>query len=485
MKTLEEILDRKGRSIDTIISDLKQKSTSPPSWAIMAQVLNPDKHKIVGDKIGRQGKTIQTSAGTIYEDATRNTVGLELLLTERLNEFTFTLPVVREYEGIDGSEVRQEIAKAIEKIYEDVDIDNVNIERGDAFFKTCEVYTLWYTVMTPNTRYGFNSPGKLRCLVFSPNKDEVELYPLLDEYGDMVAMSIYFTRNKTQNDKVQYFETWTKNKHFKWKNDGSGWVDDLYYRDANGNIVYGEPVNIEKIPGVYAWKSEPSYKPGTPKLREDTEYTHSRDADTIAYNSAPVLKIAGEVRGHEQKGETRRIYRVENGGDVSYVGWNQATDATDKHIQRNMDWFWMLNQMPDISFKNLQSLGNIGYDSRQMMLTDAYLRIGKESKPLLQMLRREGNVVKAFLKKLNTRWNPEDIDAVTIKHKIQMYIPKDEKYEIEKRTMANGGKAIESQRESILRFGKSVDVQATLEEIQEENKVEQQASIAGVLESGI
>jgi len=486
MKSLEEILDRQGRSIETIITDLKQKSTSPPAWAELKKILDPNSHKIVDDDIGRPSKVVQTANGTRLEEAAKNTLGLEMLLVERLNEFMFTLPVVREYDGIGDSEVRQEIAKAIEKIYEEVDIDTVNIERGEAFFACCEVYTLWYTVMQQNTRYGFDSPAKLRCRVFSPKDDEVELYPLLDEYGDMLAMSIYFTNHKTEKEKVEFFETWTKDKHFKWVNDGNGWVDELYYLDAQGNTVYGQPIEILKIPGVYAWRKTAAYKPGTPELREDTEYMHSRDSDTIAYNNAPVLKIAGEVRGSEEKGETRRIYRVENGGDVSYVSWNQATEATDKHIQRNIDWFWMINQMPDISFKNLQSLGNIGYDARQMMLTDAYLRVGKESKPLLQMLRRESNVIKAFLKSMAQKdWSAEDIDAVVVKHKIQMYIPKDEKYEIEKRTMANGGKPIESQRESIQRYGKSVDAQATLEEIQEENKNEQQASIANVLEGAI
>lgn len=37
---------------------------------------------------------------------------------------------------------------------------------------------------------------------------------------------------------------------------------------------------------------------------------------------------------------------------------------------------------------------------------------------------------------------------------------------------ANGGKAIESQLESIERFGKSDDAQATLEQIQKENSAE-------------
>ena len=138
----------------------------------------------------------------------------------------------------------------------------------------------------------------------------------------------------------------------------------------------------------------------------------------------------------------------------------------------------MMNQMPDISFKNLMKLGSIGYDARQMMLTDTFLKIGEESRPLLQMFRRECNVIKAFLKLLNRGWSEDDIDAVTVKHIITPYIPKDEQLEIQKRMAANGGKPLESQKESIIRYGRSSDAEATMEQIEEEDKKSQEQKLA-------
>lgn len=483
MKNIDEILDR-NRSIETFIADLKEKSTTPPTWSSIKEVLYPDNHKIVKDKINRPDKVIKTEKGTRIEEAARLSIGLEELLVERISEFTFSLPVKREYVFDYNNDTHQDIVNAIEKIYENVDIDTVNMERGTSFFTSCEIFTLWYAVKTENNIYGFPSKYKLKCRTFSPDKDSVELYPLLDEYGDMKAFSIYYKTKETQSDEIEYFETWTKDKHYKWSNRGDGWEDEIVYRDGEDSVTYGDEIKILKIPGIYAWRDKPVYRTGTPELRQDIEYMHSRDTDVIAYNSAPVLKIAGAIKGQEQKGETRRIYRVENGGDVSYVGWNQSTEATEKHIQRNIDWFWMLNQMPDVSFKNLQSLGNIGYDARQMMLTDAFLRIGKETKPFLQFFRREFNVIKAFLKKMNIKWD-KDIDSISCKFTIQPYNPKDEKYEIEKRIMANGGKALESQKESIMRYGKSSDVDKTLGEIQEEKEKEQQASLANIMEGAV
>ena len=50
------------------------------------------------------------------------------------------------------------------------------------------------------------------------------------------------------------------------------------------------------------------------------------------------------------------------------------------------------------------------------------------------------------------------------------FIQNDELAEINKRMKANGGKAIESQLESIQRYGYSDDAQATLEQIQKEEE---------------
>lgn len=484
MKELSEILNR-NRPISDIISDLQRKSTTPPNWKELKKYIDPNGHEIKHDRTQRRDRVIETDNGSFIEEAARIALPLEALLIDRINQFTFTIPVKREYMNIEDSEDRKAIAFAMEKIYEEVDIDAVNIARGKDYFTTCEMFTLWYTVSSPNTLYGFESQYKLKCRTFSPQDDNVKLYPIIDEYGDMVVMSVAY-KGRVADEDVDFFETWTKDRHYRWKSKtGEGWTDEIYETIAASGIEYGNEVSIGKIPGIYAWKKEPTVREGTTELRKDAEYKHSEQSDILAYNVAPLIKVVGKMLGDEKKYESRRLIRVEQGGNVEYVSWNQATQAADSHTQRNIDWFWMFNQMPDVSFKNLQGMGNIGYDARQMMFTDAFLRVGEESKPLLQFMRRESNVIKAFLKEMNKRWKPEDIDAITVRHTITPYIPKDEKYEIEKRLSANGGKPIESQRESIARYGKSKDIDRTLEEMQRESESEQAARMANLMEGAV
>jgi hypothetical protein len=62
---------------------------------------------------------------------------------------------------------------------------------------------------------------------------------------------------------------------------------------------------------------------------------------------------------------------------------------------------------------------------------------------------------------------------------------RNEEAEINLRMKANGGKAIESQLESIERFGKSKDAQATLEQIQQESAKEKSVQMNSVFEGAM
>ena len=304
MKDVKEILDR-SRKISDIIADLSVKTVSPPSWDVMKHVLIPDMHEIVDDKNQRRDRVLDDGQ---VEEAARLFLGLEMLLSKRVNQFTFTIPVKREYGNLDNDD-RNAIAKAIERIYQEADIDTVNIERGRAYFSACEIFTLWYAVKKPHGLYGFKSEYKLKCQTYSPWEDNVKLFPLLDEYNDMIAMSMEYTK-KIAEEEVTFFETWGGGKHYKWSmRPGEEWKDEAVYKDGEGNVTLGDDIAIMKIPGVYAWRKTPIYEQGTPELRKDAEYKHSEDSDILAYNISPLIKVVGKMVGDEKKYESRRERR--------------------------------------------------------------------------------------------------------------------------------------------------------------------------------
>ena len=450
----------------TIITELKKKSVEVPDWAVLINDYEPTKHKIVNDLVGRKDRE---RSDHVLEKASRIYVGMEKLLSHRYNEYTFSIPPKRVYSKIDGNETRAAIANAIESIYKHARIDAVNLKRGLAYYAACEIFTIWYTVEKENSLYGFPSHYKLKCKTYSP-MDGYKLYPLIDEMDDMLAMS--FEYEKKVGDKTfTYFETFTADKHYLWRQDGlsaDGWTEITATMKDDGVIVHGEDIEIMKIPGAYLYRNAPVYH-GLTYIREEIEYTLSRNSDVIAYNSAPVLKVVGDIIGDESKGEGRRAFRVANGGDVSYVSWQQSIDALKYQVDMLIKLFFMQAQMPDVSFDNLKGLGSIGYDARQTLFTDAHLKIGDEAGAWTEFLERECNVIKAFLKKMNVKWASE-IDNVEVEHIITPFVQNDEKYEIEKWMKANGDKPLVGHLESIRKAGVSEDPDASFEEYMKEQQ---------------
>ena len=459
-----EELDFVGTA-DEVIGRLKQKSVCLPSWDVLLRDYEPSLHKIVSDKSGRKDKIRKD--GT-KDEAARIYLGLEKLLVKRMTEFMFAIPVKRIYHNTEGNETRQKIAKAIESVYKYARIDSENIKRGNAYFASCEIFTIWYVVRKQNTLYGFDSKYKLKCKTYSP-MDGVKLYPVIDELDDMLAMSFEY-KKKVGDEEITYFETYTSDRHYKWKQDGGGWVQ----------VGTVEEITRMKIPGAYVFRPVPVFH-GLTRIRSELEYTLSRNSDVIAYNAAPVIKIAGQIKGEEDKGESRRIYRVENGGDVSYVSWSQAIEALKYHVDTLLKLYWMQSQMPDVSFDNMKSLGNIGYDARQMLLTDAHLKVGDESGPWIEFFERECSVVKEFLKKMKTEWAGE-IDNIEVEHVITPFIQNDEDAMADRLFKLNGGKPVMSQLESIQHAGYSNDAQATLEQIRKEDAEASQSRIRNIFE---
>ena len=464
MDEITAILDS-SRPITDIISDLKEKSVDVPEWSKLLNDYEPTNHRIVNDKENRRDKV--KSDGQV-ERASRIHLGLEKLLTKRTTEFAFSIPVRRVFHNTEDNEKRQQIAKAIEAIYKYARIDSENIKRGNAYFASCEIFTIWYAVKKPNFLYGFTSKYKLKCKTYSP-MDGVKLYPLFDELGDMLAMSFEY-KKKVKDEEVTFFETYTANRHYKWKQQGGSWS------------IVTEPqiIKLMKIPGAYVYRPVPIYH-GLTHIREEIEYTLSRNSDVIAYNSAPVLKVTGELVGDEDKGESRRLFRLKNGGDVAYVSWTQAIEALKYHVETLLKLFFMQGQMTDLSFENMKNLGNIGFDARQMMLSDAHLKIGDEAGAWIEFFERECSVIKEFLKFMNTDWKDE-IDNVEVEHLLTPFIQNDEDSLINRCMKGNGGKAIFSQLESIRMAGYSNDPEETLKQIQEEDKVALQARMNSLFE---
>ena len=170
---------------------------------------------------------------------------------------------------------------------------------------------------------------------------------------------------------------------------------------------------------------------------------------------------------------------------MAYVSWQQSIEAIKHQIEILIDIYFMQAQLPDLSFKNMKSLGSIGFDARQTLLTDAHLKVGDEKSVIVEFLDREVNVVKEFLKSLNSKWK-DKIDEIEVENVITPFIQNDVKALVELLVKATGGNAIMPVLEAIKQLGWTTDAQKWLDQIvAEEKKRSEVSSVKNVFETGV
>lgn len=454
MATIDEII-KDGRPAVDIISDLKEKSICVPAWRDLEKEYNPKKHPVMNRA---KYQDVINEDGTI-DYVTRVTYDLQRLAAKRITELCFGTPVKRVYKATTDKE--KEAAKILEAIMECNRIDTVNIERGEMLFAGCEVMTLWYAVNSENDLYGVESPIKIRCRNFSPMQG-ASLYPLFDEGGDYIAMSVGY-KVKEGRRTVEYFDTYTEKKHLKWVHDGIGWTE-----------LENEDITIQKNPTLYVYRPTPIWE-NTSDLVYEMEWAVSRNGNYLRKNSKPVFIVYADedIQHGEEKNENtefRTVLQYPKGSRAGYVTWEHAIENLKFFIQELRQMFFTQLQLPDWSYENMKANPMSG-EARKQMFIDAHLKVRDESGRLLEFLSREMNVVKAFAKIIAPKLASE-IDSLKVEVLVTPFSVTDDKDTITNLVTATAGKAIMSQREAVTNLGWTDDVDRTMKELADEAAVD-------------
>lgn len=456
-KTLDEIFEVE-RPADLIIADLKKKIVDIPSWdKVLVKEYEPKHHPVMDKAL--YPDIIEDG---VCKPVTRVAFNTQKLCVKRMAGMCFGIPAEVNFQPENNNAKQEEVAKYIGAILDRVRIDSVNFERAKHYFAACEAFTLWYGVKSPNTLYGFKSDIKLRCRVFSPMNGD-ELYPLFDEYGDLVAFSIAYSE-KSNEGMVQWFDTYTADKHYRWINEGHGWVED----DV-------EDITTSKIPGVYIWRPEPIWEDSS-HLVYDRERKMSLNGNYIDKNNKPVFVIHADDSlpfGEESvtNQEDRLILQLPANAKAEYVTWQQSVESLKFHTDTLKSAVFEQLQIPNWSYEDMKAVRTSGEGLKQLMI-DAHLKVMEESGKLKEMLDREVNVIKAFLKQMLDASYAEAIDSLQFEVVITPYIVSDEKERISNLAIANGNKPMISQKESIRILGYSKDPEQTMRDIAEETVVD-------------
>jgi hypothetical protein len=454
--TIEEILTSKDGA-ESIISALKKKSIVVPAWegeGGLRSQYDPKMHPVMDESIY---PNIMEDDGHV-DYVPRITLGFQKLAAKRMTELMIVSHVYK-----PENDNQKQVAEWMDKIFHRNRIDSVNTDRLVKLYAGCEFFTIWYAVEQPMSSniYGFSSKLKLRCRTFSP-MDGDSLYPMFDEYGDMVAMSIGYKRRKDDHD-VNYFDTYTANKHYRWSDESGGW-----------QLVESMPeeIKIAKIPGVYCYRPEPIWEDTSNNVYE-IEWSLSRDGHYLKKNSKPVFAVFADEQiaygdSKDENGSGKDIMQYPTNGRAEYITWQQAIENLKFYTNELRSLYFTQLQLPDWSYEKMSQVAMSG-ESRKQLFIDCMLKVKDESGRLLEAFDREVNVVKGWLKVMMPHM-ATDIDTLVVETQITPFTIDDEKDTISNLLLANGNKPIMSQRESIEAYGQSSDVDQTMKEIADESK---------------
>ncbi|MDR0430217.1 MAG: phage portal protein [Tannerellaceae bacterium] len=437
---------------EEIVERLQAKRIDLPNWDDLNKEYDPKEHPVMKDA---SYQDVIDEDGNV-EKVTRITLDLQRLAAKRTTELCFGIPVKRIYNPRTDGE--KEVAGAIEAILKRNRIDSVNIERGNMLYAGCEVATIWFAIEESNTIYGFESKLKLRCRNYSPMNGD-GIYPLFDEEtGDLIALSFGYNRKEGDKD-VEYLDVYTANKHIRYKND-SGWEEE-----------FSEISTIGKIPAVYCSRPTPAWEDTSDTVYE-IEWALSRNGNYLRKNSKPLIALFADEEinfGNEksEKQEFKGVFQYPKGSELKYVTWEQAIENLKFYIGELRQSFFTQLQLPDWSYESMKSTPMSG-EARKQMFIDAQLKVKDESGRLLEMLDREVNVIKAFLKTM-IPGREKDIDNLQVTIEVTPFTITDDKDIITNIMTATGGKAIMSQKEGIKNLGWSDNVDETMRQIQEES----------------
>lgn len=458
MPTIQEIIQRGVRQPSEIITDLKNKTVNVPAWANLEKEYKPKEHPVYKDKSYRdkvkRGKT---------EKMTRITYPIQKLACKRMKELMFTIPVQRKYTTANDAE--KKAAAIMEAVFAKNHINSVNIKRSHKAFASCEIATIWYTQKAPTVYAGENSKVKLRCRTYSP-MDGDALYPLFDEYDDMIALSIQYKRY-INGMWYMYFDTYTAESHYRWVNSGGGWEED----------IEPEAINIEKIQGVYLHRDEPIWEDQSENGYE-LEWTMSRNGNYLRKNSRPTWVIFSNkskvTTGNEPADDNagRNVLRYGQDDKANYATWPQAIDALKFHTEELRRNIHTTLQLPDMSMEQMKATPMSG-EARKMLFVDCQMKVTDESGEWIEFFDREVNVVRAFCKKMFPSL-ASAFDALGVENVITPFQINDRSQQIQDIERATDGKAIMSRRTGIRMLGAvpEEEVEAEEQRIMEEEAAE-------------
>lgn len=379
-------------------------------------------HKIYTDTIGRPDKMIMDDAGQLSK-----IVRVSRLPVPMQKKIVLTASAILGSPGLDANDDTDDESNMLTAVQDTFELNKLDyrfldISQMVMSEKCCA--ELWYTVEAGDTsteQYQLKSPDRLRMKILARSKGD-SLYPVFDEYDNLIAFGRgYWTYNEDAK-KVQHFDVYTAEKSYHSQQQ----PDSSFYWMTPAGVYAADFIGIDnhfgKIPVVYYWQSCTEWHDVQP-LIERFENIMSDNADTNMYFANPVLLGIGKVLSLSQKGETGKVLELENGGDAKYLTWDSGPVAQKAEMDELKSIIFNYTSTPDLAFDKLITLGQISAVTLQTLFSDSHFKASYKAILLGEGVQRRINFLKTALAIMDKALAPGL--TLQIKPKFNLYVPKD------------------------------------------------------------
>jgi len=293
-------------------------------------------------------------------------------------------------------------------------------------------------------RFDGSKSAELKAKILSqPIQDTVtsEFYPHFDDNDDMDGF-IHKFQIRVDGVTRDRAIIWTSEKIVTGTQSYGGW-----------EVV--EAANLfGLIPVVYAETQKPEWDEIAPVM-DAREMRLSRMADTNDYFAEPIMKTFGETDLPSKNTVGKEISfpikvdpdsQKEYHGDAEFLAWQQSIDSVKKELEETKDEMDGGSATPDFSFNNMKGIGNLSGVSRKFMTLDATIKASENMEIFGPAKQRCVSVIVAgianitnikYRQQLIDNWITVDFDSI---------LPKDPVEDANVLSIANGGKAFNSQQ---------------------------------------
>ncbi len=373
-----------------LVESLKTTSFIVPPWEKLKKQYNPLLHEIMTNKalypVRKEGKSD-------VDTLKRIPLGLQKLTVNRVAQSMFAKPAQRQYEYDRDNETQKKAVAILEGLYEKVYIDSLNIKRAKSWNASCQVATVWWSYKKPCIIRGEESKFTLKATSYS-EKEGYTLYPIADENGDVIIITIMYTNPETNKQKAStYFQKGVLSEAsaavVKFEQTASGWVA-------------GIPEETVIFPVAYIHQEEPAWggDSGT-ILVEAMEELLTYQGLYIRKNALPTFAVDyGEIDGsksdtEETTNDARHIIELGKGGRIYEATWTNAPEATKLQWNTLRNGYFELIQVPDASFATLIG-SRTSIENKEVIFSDSRAKADDLGGGWLKMFAEEFEILKAF-----------------------------------------------------------------------------------------